>query len=284
MQKKWFGERNGYVKVEDVIVRETVTESFLNGTINMYVDLENYINYIYNITGKHLYVFRSMDEYIYKEFLNRNMRSYTWGRMSAIYDFLERGHPKWYELFSLLECSCYFLREHYDLLFVNYMIDGINRLFERDNYSYRMNKETGDIIEVTSDSEIESINEALSHPVDNVRTHLETAIKLLSAAQKVPDYRNSVKESISAVEACCRNITGETTLDKAIAKLEGKGVVINSEMKKGFSRLYYYTNDEATGIRHALMDDVNAPTSDEAIYMLVVCSAFINYLTKKNIQ
>ena len=85
-------------------------------------------------------------------------------------------------------------------------------------------------------------------------------------------------------EQICRNITGETTLDKAIARLEAKGVVINSEMKKGFAKLYYYTNDEATGIRHALMDDGNVPTSDEAIYMLVVCSAFVNYLTKKNIQ
>lgn len=104
-----------------------------------------------------------------------------------------------------------------------------------------MNQETGDIIEVTSEVEIDSINEALRNPVDSVRTHIATAIKLLAASQEAPVYRNSVKESISAVEACCRNITGETTLDKAIAKLEGKGVVINSEMKKGFSRLYYYT-------------------------------------------
>ncbi len=282
MQKKWFGERNGYVKVEDVIVRETVTESFLNGIINIYLDLEKIIR---NSTiGPSRYLFADVDAYIYKEFFKGSMRSYVWGKSSTIYDFLEYEEPKWYELFGFLECSCYYLRTHDASGYADYMIDEINQLFERDNYSYRMNKETGDIIEVTSDSEIESINEALNHPVDSVRTHLETAMKLLSAAQKVPDYRNSVKESISAVEACCRNITGETTLDKAIAKLEGKGVVINSEMKKGFSRLYYYTNDEATGIRHALMDDVNAPTSDEAIYMLVVCSAFINYLTKKNIQ
>lgn len=282
MQKKWFGERNGYVKVEDVIVRETVTRRFLNGIVNIYFDLENKIRD--NHRAPYYYLFTGMDEYIYKEYFKRNMRSYEWGKNSTIYYFLEFEEPKWYELFGFLECSCYYLRTHDASGYADYMIDEINQLFERDNYSYRMNKETGDIIEVTSDSEIESINEALNHPVDSVRTHLETAMKLLSAAQKVPDYRNSVKESISAVEACCRNITGETTLDKAIAKLEGKGVVINSEMKKGFSRLYYYTNDEATGIRHALMDDVNAPTSDEAIYMLVVCSAFINYLTKKNIQ
>ena len=48
-----------------------------------------------------------------------------------------------------------------------------------------------------------------------------------------------------------------------------------------FSERYGYTNDKTTGIRHALMDDTNAPTADEAIFMLVSCSAFINYLTKK---
>lgn len=280
MQKQWFAERNGYVKVDDVIVRNNVTASFLSSIVNMYLALEK--NMRANTIGPYYYMFTSMDEYIYKEFFKRNMHSYVWGKSSTIYDFLEMSKPKWYELFGLLECSCHYLRMHNALGYADYMIEEINRLFERDNYSYRMNKITGDIIEVTSEVEIDSLNEALNNPVDSVKTHIETAIKLLSGAQKAPDYRNSVKESISAVEACCRNITGETTLDKAIAKLEGKGVVINSEMKKGFSRLYYYTNDKATGIRHALMDDVNVPTSDEAIYMLVVCSAFINYLTKKN--
>ncbi|MDD3508231.1 MAG: hypothetical protein PHY27_07395 [Parabacteroides sp.] len=55
-----------------------------------------------------------------------------------------------------------------------------------------------------------------------------------------------------------------------------------------FSERYGYVTpskviirEETTGIRHALMDDTNAPTADEAIFMLVSCSAFINYLTKK---
>ena len=49
-----------------------------------------------------------------------------------------------------------------------------------------------------------------------------------------------------------------------------------------FSERYGYTNDKTTGIRHALMDDTNAPTADEAKFMLVSCSAYINYITKKN--
>lgn len=226
--------------------------------------------------------YAKLDSHIHTEFLKKDLLSYE--ENATILNLLRQKLLPWYELFSLLECSWNFLRYNGAFKYASYLYSETNRIFERENYAYRMNHDTGDIIEVTSEVEIDSINEALRNPVDSVRTHIETAIKHLSASQKAPDYRNSVKESISAVEACCRNITGETTLDKAIARLEAKGVVINSEMKKGFAKLYYYTNDEATGIRHALMDDGHVPTSDEAIYMLVVCSAFVNYLTKKNIQ
>ena len=53
--------------------------------------------------------------------------------------------------------------------------------------------------------------------------------------------------------------------------------------KSAFEKLYGYTNNPDTGIRHALIDDTNIPTSAEATYMLVTCSAFINYLNTKNI-
>lgn len=278
MSKQWFAERNGYKKVDDVLVRERLTEPFMNGVINMYLQLAQYM------TNNRAFgeYYTKLDRYIHTEFLRKDLFSYR--ENQTMINLLKQRSLPWYELFSLLECSWYFLRYNGAFKYANYLYSETNRIFERENYAYRMNHDTGDIIEVTSEVEIDSINEALRNPVDSVRTHIETAIKHLSASQKAPDYRNSVKESISAVEACCRNITGETTLDKAIARLEAKGVVINSEMKKGFAKLYYYTNDEATGIRHALMDDGNVPTSDEAIYMLVVCSAFVNYLTKKNIQ
>ena len=105
------------------------------------------------------------------------------------------------------------------------------------------------------------------------------ALEKLSLSQR--DYRNSIKESISAVECVCREITSESTLDRALKNLENKGVVLNPRMKDGLKNLYFYTNDGSTGIRHALMDDANAPTADEAIFMLVSCSAFVNYLMKK---
>ena len=54
-------------------------------------------------------------------------------------------------------------------------------------------------------------------------------------------------------------------------------------LKDAFDKLYAYTNQKETGIRHSLMyeDDTYVPSVDEASFMLVSCSAYINYLNKK---
>ncbi|VAX31463.1 hypothetical protein MNBD_NITROSPINAE05-986, partial [hydrothermal vent metagenome] len=49
--------------------------------------------------------------------------------------------------------------------------------------------------------------------------------------------------------------------------------------KFDFSSLYGYTSDEG-GIRHALMESENVDFND-AKFMLVVCSAFINFVLGK---
>lgn len=66
-------------------------------------------------------------------------------------------------------------------------------------------------------------------------------------------------------------------------KLESKGIIIHKLLKSAFDKLYAYTNQPDTGVRHALMDDDGdyVPQAEEALFMLVSCSAFINYLNKK---
>jgi hypothetical protein len=64
------------------------------------------------------------------------------------------------------------------------------------------------ITKITSKAEIEEIEAALSSPFTPVNTHVDNALKKMSD-KKSPDYRNSIKESISAVEALCRIITEE---------------------------------------------------------------------------
>ena len=54
---------------------------------------------------------------------------------------------------------------------------------------------------------------------------------------------------------------------------------IHGALKQGFLSLYGYTSN-GDGIRHAMMDETNLDQED-ALYMLVTCSSFVNYLISK---
>lgn len=276
MTRKWFAERNGY-KPTAVLIKNAITEGFRNGIINMFCRIKDVCYEGYDNCGD----FSKLDEYVHTEFFRFNIHTYS--RNNVIINYLDEQAYAWFDLFSLLEFCYYWLYEQSrDRRLPQYFISETNRIFERENYVYRLNK-SGNIIEVTSDEEMATIDEALENPTDGVRVHLQTALNHLSASQKEPDYRNSIKESISAVECYCRAVTGANSLGAALSNIEDNGVTINATLKKAMEKLYGYTNNSDTGIRHALLDDANPPTSAEAIYMLVTCSAFINYLIKKGI-
>ena len=114
----------------------------------------------------------------------------------------------------------------------------------------------------------------------SINSHLKRSLDLL-ADRKTPDYRNSIKEAISAFEALCRIIVGDDSLElgRAVDALTRKGVQIHGAVKNGLKNIYGYTSD-VSDIRHALKD---APTVDfeDAKFMLVMCSGFVNYLIAK---
>ncbi|AST57397.1 hypothetical protein Thert_01325 [Thermoanaerobacterium thermosaccharolyticum] len=156
-------------------------------------------------------------------------------------------------------------------------INSCNKALERENSSFRFVK--GYITKITSDEEIESIETIFEYDQDTVKIRIDHALKLLTDKNN-PDYRNSIKESISAVEAICRKISGKrnATLGNALEEI-GKKNIIHPALKNAFEKLYGYTSD-AEGIRHALLEEPNLSYED-ALYMLVICSAFINYLIEK---
>lgn len=98
--------------------------------------------------------------------------------------------------------------------------------------------------------------------------------------KKSPDYRNSIRESISAVEAVCALITKDknATLGQCLKVIEDQ-VGLHQALKRSFSSLYGYASS-ADGIRHALLKEPEL-SSEDAKFMLVACSAFINYLASK---
>lgn len=182
---------------------------------------------------------------------------------------------EWYNCYDILEfiVGKYPANEYREEL-----INGCNEALERELSAYRF--VGNQITQITSEAEISAIEEALadSQPLRPVNEHLVTALNYLSD-RTAPDYRNSIKESIGAVESLCNLITGgRDSLGEALKRLE-KSVPIHPALKKGFSAIYGYTSD-AGGIRHALLDESNL-TFDDAKFMLVSCSGFINYLLAK---
>lgn len=170
------------------------------------------------------------------------------------------------------------VREEINIDVQNAICSALNTRFQTLGFAYRI--VNNQIVEVTSEEEIKEIENALM-VIKPVAKHLSSSMALLSQRPN-PDYRNSIKESISAVEYICREITGKTTLGEALKELDKKGLRLSNMLKTAFEKLYVYTNDRATGIRHALMDEKDAPGFDEAKFMLVACSAFVNYINAKN--
>jgi len=75
--------------------------------------------------------------------------------------------------------------------------------------------------------------------------------------------------------------SNKADLDKCLKRIEKEGKIeLHGALKQAFSRLYAYTSDEK-GIRHALLDEP-ALDFEDARFMLVSCSAFINYLKLKS--
>lgn len=193
---------------------------------------------------------------------------------------------EWFEVYDFLEFNASWqVRSIAHINTLQFTVE-CNRIFEREFAGYRFIENM--IVPISNKIEVDEINEAINladslfqSKYKGVNVHLKDALSKMSN-KKSPDYRNSIKESISAVEALCRNITGENTLGEALKKLEKDGLKLNSQFKIGIEKLYAYTNTKETGIRHALIESTNLPTFDEAKFMLVTCSAFINFLISKN--
>lgn len=181
---------------------------------------------------------------------------------------------EWYEIFDFVESCAMFGPENAKEGFINLC----NTYLKRENSAYRF--VSGQLTEITCKVEIEEVESAISNPCISAgaKGHLTSALSLMNDRAN-PDYRNSIKESISAVESVAKILSGDekATLGKALKVLE-KNDRLHVALKSSFSALYGYTND-AEGIRHALMDKPTLTKAD-ARFMLVSCSAFTNYLTE----
>lgn len=277
-----FSERYGYVKPSDVLKRECFYQDIANGVCTCLDEMNEIL-----CSTPYSLGYEDLEEHVWVFFMNKRKNdfyTYTGHKIVSAPYFLDKNIP-WYKKLDLIEFIVKYLdhrvrKKEIAINLYNSFIAMLNMFFSRHHYAYKI--VNNEVVEVTSEEEVKSIETAIDGSHDNIKEHLSNALSLY-AKRPDGDYRNSIKESISAVEAYCREKTGENTLGRALKKLETSGVVIPKMLKDTFEKLYAYTNQPDTGIRHALMDEDGeyVPKQEEALFMLVSCCSFLNYLKKK---
>lgn len=268
-----FSKRYGHVKISDKVQILNMNNDLRNALWNaIYCFILNLGGDIYNQDMKNFILV------YYISFLNAPLdnRPSVSQREQLFRNVIMS--EQWYRVYDFLE----FIHLHKDKLKhtqsdLDRFEEYINLVLQRHNSGYRF--VDGLISPITNQQEIDTVEEAINQsPYDGIKMHLHSALEKLSDKED-PDYRNSIKESISAVEVYVRKITGESTLGKAIDKLETNGVKIPQMLNVAIEKLYVFTND-SDGVRHALMDEPDT-SKEEAYFMLIACSSLVNYLKAK---
>jgi hypothetical protein len=158
-------------------------------------------------------------DYMFRDRINSQIVNQPWYKTYELFEFL----------FKTLDGRLYKLDS-----FKNY----INLMLERNNSAYRVVESM--FVPISNNQEIEEVGKAKANAkssgIMGFGEHLASAVMLLSKKPS-PDYRNSIKESISMVEAICRTIEpSENTLGKALNKIEAKGK-LNAVLKTSFEKL-----------------------------------------------
>ena len=181
---------------------------------------------------------------------------------------------EWYRIYDFIEIYMAFLspKQRVDAR------NNFNDVLRSENAGYRVSG--FHVIPITNEIELQCIETAQETAYRSVNIHFQKATELYGK-RPVPDYENTIKEAISAVEAMCCIITNskKATLGDALKRLESKGIKLHKALQNAMSNLYGYTSDES-GIRHGSIDFTEA-SSEDAKYMLITCSAFVNYLIEK---
>lgn len=187
--------------------------------------------------------------------------------------YFQLKYPEFYDFLEMFASDEFVIIYNNGAKRRNEFIFRCNMSFEEEKAQFRFVNNL--VTPLTNQEEIEQIESATN--MDEAKMHIKKSIELYRDRNN-PNYRNSIKESISAVEATFRSITGKKQkISSAIYQMENEGIHLHKAIKKGIINICGWTRDDG-GIRHALMEGDSFVTEAEARFMLVLCSAYVNYL------
>lgn len=273
MRRNKFSEKYGYIKPRDVLQIENIDSRLKNRIWNI---IFNRIFDLIETTGIQIKYKRDTNliNRIHDEFFGTTYKANAYkddeiSKLRSLYNSME-----WFTIYDFIE-ELVFL--HYDEEIKRLFKISLNHILEEEMAAYRFIDDC--IAPIIDEVEINEIEEVFNCQFNPVKAHLSKALELLSDREN-PDFTNSIKESISAVESMVNIFSGTTNvaLNRAINNLVFD---IDKNFTKGMINLYSWTSS-ADGIRHANSNDEIKSAFDEAKYMVVSCSAFINYLILKH--
>ena len=270
-----FSERYGYTRVRDAIQIESMSEELKNSLwsimkINIW---DKVAQSRYGSTFSLNPEIRTLCESFWFNYYKKPLDTLK-DDWNFVYSFLRTDFfgSEWFETYNIHE----FVAANYPYQNRDSFLNVCNKVFERECSAYRF--VNGLIVRITDEEEVGAIDQALETSQGPVHIHLQAALEKLSNREK-PDYRNSIKESISAVESLVANALGKKgTLGQLTRKLEEEAG-LHPALVKALSNLYGYTSD-GDGIRHAILESKQL-TFDDAKFFLVICSAFTNLVNAK---
>ena len=298
---KLFSQREGLKPLKQRIQIDSVDEDLKNGLWNCFL---KFVEVLTPFTGVKL--FRRLGELLWINYFKQPLDTLSndpFEIYKYIRDYFFDSKREWNEIYDFIE----FVVKVYPFVvnddvdskrkneFIKAFIKACNIVLERELSAYRFVGEK--IIKITSEIEIKEIEEALENTknIDKlkpVNEHLKRAIELLSD-RKSPDYRNSIKESISALESLCKIIIDDegATLSEALNEMKNKKIIdlhnLHPALNEGLNKLYefgyklYGYASDYGGIRHGKSDPNCNVNFEDAKFMLLCCSSYINYLIVK---
>ncbi|MFZ0236799.1 MAG: hypothetical protein WAL37_05440 [Xanthobacteraceae bacterium] len=265
-----FSDRLGITKPKSILQTDSIDADLRNGLWQACI--EHYLKEFGWDYGNDTR-FKGIMESIYVDFFKYPSDAIPYGHEAGIATVRKWFfQADWWQIYNFIE----FLLSRGSGSFA----DRVSFFLTREKSGYRIID--GKLVPITDSTEVASVSDAASigDKFAGAREHMRSAISLFSKKPE-PDYRNFIKEAVSAVESVARVVTGnpKATLGDALKRINDK-MTIHPALRDAMNKLYGYTSDEG-GIRHAMLEESNIDEA-EAKFMIVACSAFVNFCVQRS--
>ncbi len=264
-KRKSFSERLG-ITSQKTLQRDEMDRELRVSLWNSYLELHDYFR------GKPSFFRNSLFESVWKNFLREPMDEFRTDNFEVVKKIFLEGEV--HTVMSLIEhCMEFLITEKIPKPYIDNVRNFFNEALEDGASVYRIiNNST--VGEITGKYELGSIREASNVRFRSVSNHINKAVSQF-ADRKSPDYPNSVKESISAIEALAKEITGK---DNAKFKhLVHELPLQHPALISAIKNLYGFASDGA-GIRNAKSGEPLEVDQGSALFILIICSSLVNYI------